>query len=984
MIKKFQRFLNYGKLLMSLFCLFNSVPLFADGSKNLYPEGTAGGRAFLYSNSYTGTSGDTMASWPFKSRGTHYAFIKAGEILHSASSAQGIGNGRIVLTAPDGTVYTSANNTTGQISSRSAENAGPRLSSQAEGSNRYTTFSRTAASDQAGIWKIEFLPTGDLNSSSTPTVTNIAADANWTQPTASELIAAWDVAVESSGSWIQGRVYSNVVNLHLSSSQTAGFNGQVYAFTKDGYIYKVSNNGNNGVGFTFFVNNKGFISNNESTYKSINYSNGISSSVHSPLLADTNQEVTHKIFYAIPAADMPATASGSVPGNSTWLRTIVVAPNVLNVSLVGAETTPSQVSNLKGGYVKFNAAVQGSYTITIESASIPATFVTRILTGIASAGDNSVFWNGKDGNSESLQEGNQPIRLKVQLRAAEVHFPFIDMEINPNGLILELLNGTDTSTERFRVYWDDTDITRTTSNNQGKASTPANASVVGSLSGPTGTGGHMWGQQNNNSSPLSSTNLGSGFGNEKSIDTWSYIKGPEAQSQTSIVVRTADLQVTSIAADKNNLAIAETITYTVKVKNNGPSTVVNAPFRLLVPAGFDPISLIFSSNNCGSQSSPVTYDPVDHAYLSKLDLTDDCEITYTFTMLVTNAASAGVVQVVASILRPNDVTDPDATNNIPGVPPTNAQFECTNNGLAGNCNNILSYSNVTFTPGEICTEPVNGNAFQWSFENSQDPVVTQNITQPSSNYGFVFDIYELDNSFNLNINGTLIALQELQFQSSGTSGINVRFADGSQYEDDTTHNGTRADVWQMRGNAANPLIRISISPSGIISLFGSRASYGPLEPLVLTNGNTLNAITWNHSSTNSITVTQNVVGLTIMNGYGYGLNITQCACYRPAILTGTGQETKMGITLLQRAGSDAADNWPMARKSGHVALESNTKGFVITRLSTIEIQGQTAPSVIAPKITNPQEGMMIFDTTVKCLKIYHDGIWSCFNRQACP
>ncbi|WDF46045.1 hypothetical protein PQ459_14185 [Chryseobacterium sp. KACC 21268] len=984
MIQKFLNFLNDGKLLISLFCLLNSTPLLADGSRNLYPAGTLGGRAFLYSNSYSGSNGVTLASWPFKSRGTHYAYLKAGEILHTASSAQGIGNGRIVMTAPDGSIYTSGNNTTGQISSRTAENAGPRFLSQAAGSNRYITFNRTASLNQAGIWKIEFLPTGDINSSSTPTVTNIAADSNWTQPTDSELIAAWDVAVESSGSWIQGRVYSTVFNLHLSSSQTAGFNGQVYALTKDGYIYRVNNNGNNGVGFTFFVNNRGFITNNESTYKSINYSSGISSSVHSPLLADTSQDITHKIFYATPATDMPANANGSVPGNNTWLRNNVITPNVLNVNLVGAETTPSQVSTLKGGYVKFNAAVQGAYTITIESASNPATFVTRVLTGIASAGDNSVFWNGKDGNGNNLPEGNQPIRLKVQLRGAEVHFPFIDMEINPNGMILELLNGADTSIERYRVYWDDTDITRTATNNQGKASTPANASISGSLSGPSGTGGHMWGQQNNNSSPLSSTNLASGFANEKSIDTWSYIKGPEAQSQTSIVVKTADLQVTSITADKNSLSIAEQITYTVKVRNNGPSSAENAPFRFLVPAGFDSVSISFSGNSCGSQSTPVTYDPVNHVYVSKIDIPAGCEITYIFTMLVTSAANAGNIQVEASILRPNDVTDPDATNTTPGVPPTDAHYECTNNGSGGNCNNILTYSNVTFTPVEICTEPVDGNAFQWSIENSSSPVVTQNITQPSSNYGFVFDIYELDNSFNLNINGTLIAAQELQFQSSGTSGINVRFADGSQYETDTTHNGTRADIWQMRGNAANPLIRISISPSGVISLFGSKASYGPLQPLVLMNGNTLNSISWNHTSTNNITVTQNVVGLTIMNGYGYGLNITQCACYRPAMLTGTGLDTKMGITLLQRAGSQTADNWPMGRKSGHLALESNTKGFVITRMSTVEIQGQMTPLVIAPKITSPQEGMMIYDTTARCLKIYHDAVWSCFNKQACP
>lgn len=133
-------------------------------------------------------------------------------------------------------------------------------------------------------------------------------------------------------------------------------------------------------------------------------------------------------------------------------------------------------------------------------------------------------------------------------------------------------------------------------------------------------------------------------------------------------------------------------------------------------------------------------------------------------MLVSSAATPGPVQVQAAILRPNDVTDPDATNTTPGVPPTSAQYECANNGLGGVCNNIVNHNTVTFTPGEICTEPVNGNTFQWSIADSPGPYVTQNITQPASNYGFVFDIYELDNSFNLNINGTLIAAQELQFQ----------------------------------------------------------------------------------------------------------------------------------------------------------------------------------------------------------------------------
>ncbi len=99
-----------------------------------------------------------------------------------------------------------------------------------------------------------------------------------------------------------------------------------------------------------------------------------------------------------------------------------------------------------------------------------------------------------------------------------------------------------------------------------------------------------------------------------------------------------------------------------------------------------------------------------------------------------------------------------------------------------------------------------------------------------------------------------------------------------------------------------------------------------------------------------------------------------CACYNPGTISGTAPDTKLGITQLKRAGTNSPDNWPMVRKSGHIALESNTKGFVITRMSSTEISS----------IPAPQEGMMVYDKTAKCLKIYSDGVWSCFSNPACP
>lgn len=80
--------------------------------------------------------------------------------------------------------------------------------------------------------------------------------------------------------------------------------------------------------------------------------------------------------------------------------------------------------------------------------------------------------------------------------------------------------------------------------------------------------------------------------------------------------------------------------------------------------------------------------------------------------------------------------------------------------------------------------------------------------------------------------------------------------------------------------------------------------------------------------------------------------------------------TDFGITTLGRAGKTAED-WPRLRKGGWVALESNSKPFVVTRTTS-------------DKITNPENGMLIFDTTDKCLKLYDGTKWTCFSTPACP
>ncbi|WP_185145799.1 DUF11 domain-containing protein [Chryseobacterium sp. SNU WT5] len=128
-------------------------------------------------------------------------------------------------------------------------------------------------------------------------------------------------------------------------------------------------------------------------------------------------------------------------------------------------------------------------------------------------------------------------------------------------------------------------------------------------------------------------------------------------------------------------------------------------------------------------------------------------------------------------------------------------------------------------------------------------------------------------------------------------------------------------------------------------------------------GNTVDA--------NGIPIIASPTGQTIGDSKNAAVN--SCICYNDANTTGTALPTNHGITLLKRAGAGNG-NWPMIRTGAHTALESNTKGFVITRIPTSGLSN----------IVDPVDGMMVYDTTAKCLKIYNGFTWSCFTEPTCP
>ena len=240
-------------------------------------------------------------------------------------------------------------------------------------------------------------------------------------------------------------------------------------------------------------------------------------------------------------------------------------------------------------------------------------------------------------------------------------------------------------------------------------------------------------------------------------------------------------------------------------------------------------------------------------------------------------------------------------------------------------------------------------------------------TQPGTTGGFVFDIYAMDNSFNMEINGTKLANQELQFQfdtADQTPG-NVQFADG------TYPGNGMPQIWELYGDkqSGKPVIRIIIDAAGQAKLYGSKASYDSpaylLEEMQLTNGNTFNPVTWNETTTNEVIISQLIASTTMMVGNGYGIKKVSCEpCTQQGATGAPDGFTKIGISTMK---SQSA-GWPENIANGWITMDSKTKGFVITR-----VQNQSS-------IADPKEGMLIYDIDAACVKLYNGFGWNCIEK----
>lgn len=269
----------------------------------------------------------------------------------------------------------------------------------------------------------------------------------------------------------------------------------------------------------------------------------------------------------------------------------------------------------------------------------------------------------------------------------------------------------------------------------------------------------------------------------------------------------------------------------------------------------------------------------------------------------------------------------------------------------------------TSTPKSIsvlvlpCTTGIKGTGF--SLKDGE----TKTYNMPATDYGFIFDIYTLDNSFQLNINGVNLANQEIDFQSGSGSNQNIKFSDGTEYGVGTN---PADQIYNIIGDSISPAVRVTINPNGQILMYGRKNSTDKqLYDLVLSGTAKFNNIIWNTTQPNTVIVSQNVVGATNISGYGSGLKKILCPCTKPPTIG-----TPTGFSNVAISTNTIIDkSWPSNIPNGALVLDSSTKGMVITRIANVETD-----------IVKPVTGMIAYDEVDKCVKLFNGTEWDCLNQ----
>ncbi|MBT2484394.1 MULTISPECIES: LPXTG cell wall anchor domain-containing protein [unclassified Microbacterium] len=460
----------------------------------------------------------------------------------------------------------------------------------------------------------------------------------------------WNITVSNSADVAQtGRVWTN----NYGAYQTDGVQTRDLSYTvlnDTGYRYAVNLNDYNGIGSRIIANSLGLTGpDGEPLYES-GPAAGINPALTSP---------PYRIFFEEPSAALPATAP-SAEG------TLTVAPPLLTPAELAVDDlafTPSSVNSGSGTFsYSINERFSGAYNLQVDTngnGSYDDAVDRTIRLGADGSGEYTYDFDGLDGEGNVVADCTLMNARIFFDQLGEFHLLQVDVEGRTGGLEIIRLNGSAAAADT--IYWNDTNLEATTGP---RANTTP---VLDGTAGVASTGGvHGW------------ANNGNSWGNNRTIDDWTYDPIALAAGEIQIGGRCLDIEKTSDAdADTR---VGDTVTYTVTATNTGvldyteatPATVTDDLAGVLDDA-------TYNTNASSDLPGTVVYEEPKISWTGALPAGETVSITYTVTLV---AGGDGAVRNVAFSPPPGITTTPvcdppdaDGLDPETGIPCAENEFE---------------------------------------------------------------------------------------------------------------------------------------------------------------------------------------------------------------------------------------------------------------------------------------------------------------------
>ena len=272
---------------------------------------------------------------------------------------------------------------------------------------------------------------------------------------------------------ITGRVWSKAWHIIIKDQWNANTEGTLqYLYTDDGVISELDYNGMNPYEYVIAANSTGVYD----TGDLIEDRKSINSRFGNEILPE------YKIFYDVPDTSVFKVAKIS--------------------DLFGDLTSALTITGCTDYSINFSVNKQMESKILIERNGVPgyqSNSTDVLIETLLEVGDNSIPWDGLDGQGNTIPEAN--LEIELVFRSGVTHLPMFDVEYNEKGFKVNYVFPIELAGSAG-IYWDDSELRR----NQINVDNPCISS---------GTEGcHSWGNKSR----------GDDFGDVTIINTWWYLE----------------------------------------------------------------------------------------------------------------------------------------------------------------------------------------------------------------------------------------------------------------------------------------------------------------------------------------------------------------------------------------------------------------------------------------------------------------------------